>query len=326
MRHLDARWLFAPLAIAAPLVAGCRPAAVEPPPTSTVAGRAASEPGPFPRELVAFAQVGAGPVFEAAGPGHWDAKIRERGWVLREGGVYKLWYTGYDGTATGRRMLGLATSADGVTWTRHPNNPLVPDHWVEDVMVVKDGERYLMFAEGENDRAQLLTSTDGLKWERAGRLDVRLASGEPIPEGPYGTPTALREGGRWLLFYERSDKGVWLAASDDLKVWRNVRDEPVLVPGPGTYDRDLIALNQVVKHAGRYYAYYHGCATDGPDARKWSTAVAASDDLLHWEKYPGNPLLPVAENKSSGILVDTGEGFRLYTMHPAVYLHAPAPR
>jgi hypothetical protein len=280
----------------------------------------------FPRELVAFVQQGDAPVFQAAGPGHWDAKIRERGWVVREDGVYKLWYTGYDGTAEGRRMLGLATSPDGVTSTRHPRNPLVPDHWVEDVMVVKDGGRYLLFAEGENDRAQMLTSADGVRWDRAGRLDIRLATGEPIPDGPYGTPTALRDGGRWLLFYERADKGVWLAASDDLKVWKNVRDEPVLSPEPGAYDRDMVALNQVVRHGGRYYAYYHGCASEGPNARKWSTAVAASDDLAHWEKYPGNPLLPVAENKSCGILVDSGAGFRLYTMHPAVYLHVPAPR
>jgi hypothetical protein len=296
--------------------------------TALVLLLAVAQPAPaaFPRELVAFAPEGDRPVFAGGGPGAWDAQIRERGWVLHENGSYKLWYTGYDGTKADRRRLGYATSPDGVRWTRHPGNPLLPDLWVEDVMVVRDGGRYLMVAEGENDRAHLLTSADGIAWQPHGRLDVRRADGTPIPDGPFGTPTLFRDAGRWLLFYERSDAAVWLAASTDLKVWRNVRDEPVLRPGPAAYDRDLVALNQVVRHAGRYYAYYHGCAETGPDARKWSVGVAVSDDLVGWQKYPGNPLRPVSENKSSGVLVDTPDGFRLYTMHPAVWRHAPAGR
>ena len=138
------------------------------------------------------------------------------------------------------------------------------------------------------------------------------------------TPTVLKEGGTWYLFYERNDLGIWLAKSPDMKVWTHVQDEPVLKPGPGEYDKDLIALNQVIKHKGRYYAYYHGCAKAGPKARLWSTAVATSTDLVHWQKYDGNPLRPVEENKSSGIVVHDGKGFRLYTMHPVVNLHLPA--
>ena len=304
------------LAVAALLAAaGCRPAPPAAAPTTD-----------FPPELVVFTPAGPAPVFAAAGPVHWDAKIRERGWVMRDGAGYKLWYTGYDGTPTGRRMLGLATSPDGVGWTRHPGNPLVPDVWVEDVMVVRDGDRYVMVAEGERDRAHWLVSADGVTWTPRGRLDVRLRSGEPIPDGPYGTPTLVRAAGRWFLLYEREDKGVWVAASDDLGVWRNVRDEPVLVPGPGDADRDQIAVNQVIRYNGRFYAYYHGCELTGPRAKLWSVGVAVSDDLLTWAKYPGNPLRPVAENKSSGVVIPDGDGFRLYTMHPAVYVHTSAPK
>ncbi len=278
----------------------------------------------FPPELVRFKPYQKAPVFTAGPKGAWDQKIRERGWILIENGQYKLWYTGYDGTKTGQCMLGYATSPDGIKWTRHPKNPIYKDHWVEDMMIVKDGGKYYMFAEGKDDLAQLLVSDDGVAWKRVGQLDVRLKNGEKIPPGPYGTPTAWKEKDTWYLFYERRDLGVWLATSKDLKVWRNVQDEPVLKPGPGAYDRDLIALNQIIKHKGRYYAYYHGTAREGPNARQWSTAVATSTDLLNWEKYPNNPLQPVAENKSSGILVHDGKGYRLYTMHPAVYLHMPA--
>lgn len=274
----------------------------------------------FPPVLVAFDAHAGNPVFTAAGGDHWDAKIRERGWILREDDGYRMWYTGYDGTGAGVKMLGLATSPDGLNWTRHGANPIYREHWVEDMMVVRHAGALYMFAEGRGDRAHLLTSKDGIHWTRQGRLDVRYADGRPLRAGPYGTPTAWVEDGTWYLFYERRDKGVWLATSKDRKVWTNVQDEPVLVPGPDDYDRDLIALNQIVKHDGRYYAYYHGTSTDRQPAM-WTTCVAISTDLVHWTKYPGNPLL--RENKSSGILVRDGERYRLYSMHDAVQVHFP---
>ena len=284
---------------------------------------AADEQTKFPPELVHFIPHSGNPVFKAE-KGHWDARIRERGWIMREEGIYKLWYTGYDGTEEGLRMLGYATSKDGIRWTRHQRNPLLKDVWVEDMMVVKHDGKYYMFAEGRHDRAHMLVSDNGLDWTPLGKLDIRRQNGQPISEGPYGTPTAWLENGVWHLFYERNDLGVWLATSRDLKVWKNVRDEPVLTPGPADYDKDLIALNQIVKHKSRYYAYYHGSARAGPQKGLWSTAVATSPDLIHWEKYPGNPLQPVGENKSSGILVPDGARFRFYTMHPEVNLHLPA--
>jgi hypothetical protein len=76
-----------------------------------------------------------------------------------------------------------------------------------------------------------------------------------------------------------------------------------------------------VKYKGRYYAYYHGSGNEKPQL--WSTNVAVSNDLVHWVKYRNNPLLPIEDNKSSGILVDDGRQFRLYTMHDKVEVHFP---
>jgi beta-1,2-mannobiose phosphorylase / 1,2-beta-oligomannan phosphorylase len=278
----------------------------------------------FPAELVTWDADPVEPVFTGAGPGHWDARIRERGWILRDGDHWRMWYTGYDGQRTGLKMLGLATSPDGVTWTRVAQNPLYREHWVEDVCVVPhDGVLYL-FAEGFLDRVHLLTSTDGLEWQRRGLLDVRLTTGEPIPPGPFGTPTVYVENGVWHLFYERRDAGVWLATSTDLKVWTNVSDDPVLSPGPGDYDRDLVAMNQIVKYGDRYYAIYHG-ASRANTPQIWSTGIAVSRDLRQWTKYDQNPLRPISENKSSGQLVPDGDRFRLYTHHDKVMVHRHRP-
>ena len=114
-------------------------------------------------------------------------------------------------------------------------------------------------------------------------------------DGGVEDPRLVRFGDTYYLTYtayNKKDAQLCLATSKDLKVWRNVQDEPVLKPGPGDHDKDLIALNQVVKHKGRYYAYYHGSAKTGPKAKLWSTCVATSTDLVRWEKYAKNPLLP----------------------------------
>lgn len=279
----------------------------------------AAEPA-FPPEMVRFTAYPKNPLFEAAGPGHWDQNIRERGWIMKEGDEYHLWYTGYVPPESNEKHLGYATSKDGLLWTRYPGNPIHTEGWVEDVMVVKEGDTYYMFAEGRGDQAHMLSSTDRIHWTRQGTLDIRKANGEPIAPGPFGTPSVLRENGRWYLFYERNDEAVWIAASDDLKTWKNVQDEPVIRCGPEPYDRNMIAVNQVVKYQGCYYAYYHAICPENGHGR-WSMNVAASTDLLHWKKYPGNPIVP--PDHSSGILVPDGAGFRLYCLHPSMALYLP---
>ena len=283
----------------------------------------------FPRELTTFAPASGNPIFTAQGDGHWDVKIRERGWILfdkeAEDGTpaWRMWYTGYDGTREGQKKLGLATSHDGVKWAAHPGNPIYDVAWIEDLMIVPHDGTLYMFAEGKGDQAHLLTSKDGVVWHRVGILDVRKANGRPIKPGPYGTPTAFYEDGVWNLFYERRDAGIWLATSRDMKVWTNVSDDPVMVPGPDEFDLDLIAMNQVFKYQGRYYASIHGSKAG---SKLWANGIAVSDDLRTWKKYPGNPLRPISENKSSGLFIHDGKQIRFYTMHDQVHVHSAVPR
>jgi hypothetical protein len=275
----------------------------------------------FPSVLVEWKNEPAGAVFQGLGGGGWDAKIRERGWIRPEGSAFRLWYTGYDVEGSPTRFLGLASSKDGILWERHGKGPLTRETWVEDVCVVEEGGLFHLFAEGRGDIPHRMTSRDGVEWEVAGPLDIRKVDGEPISPGPFGTPAVWVEGGVWYLFYERGDRGVWLATSRDLAVWTNVRDEPVLDMGPEAYDRTAVAINQIVKISGFYYAIYH--ANDQMPWKDWSTCLARSADLVHWEKFPGNPI--VRENSSSGMLVE-GDGGRmlLYTMHPEVRRFVPA--
>lgn len=273
--------------------------------------------GHFPRELVDFQPFEGNPVFAGTGADTWDRSIRERGFILRDSQGYRLWYTGYSGARTDPKFLGLATSPDGIHWSRDPANPLVDKSWVEDMCVIQQEANMYLFAEGRDDIAHQFTSQDGRNWREEGNLDIREPDGKPISPGPYGTPTVWYEDNIWYLFFERRDAGVWLARSADRHIWTLVQSDPVLRPGPDRYDRAAIALNQIVKHEGRYFAYYHGTAEQ--PWKGWCTNVAMSNDLLHWKKYPLNPL--VAGDRSSGVVVYDGKRYRLYTMHPDVRLY-----
>jgi hypothetical protein len=261
--------------------------------------------------------------FDPHAPGReaWDNRIRERGWIDRDGDLWRMWYTGYDGTKTGIRRLGLALSTDGFSWTRAEPHPLLPDMWIEDVCIVRHNGLFEMVAEGVGDRALRLLSRDGRRWESLGTLDVRRVDGRPIEDGPFGTPVLWYDGDVAHLFYERRDLGVWLARSTDGKVWTNASDAPVLLPGPGDYDRLALAMNQIVKFGDTYYAVLHGTGSEHPP-RLWNTYFAKSRDLVRWEK-PTRAVFEESANKSSGQLVHDGQGWRLYTFHNQVEVHWP---
>jgi beta-1,2-mannobiose phosphorylase / 1,2-beta-oligomannan phosphorylase len=155
----------------------------------------------FPKELTHFAPGDSNPVFTAQGDGHWDVKIRERGWILfdpaapSETPTWRMWYTGYNGSREGLKKLGLATSYDGLKWTPHPKNPIYAEAWVEDFMIVPHESMLYMFAEGLADQAELLTSPDGINWKRVGPLDVRMTDGKPIEPGTCSTKDAIKASG-----------------------------------------------------------------------------------------------------------------------------------
>jgi len=272
----------------------------------------------FPDELVHFVPYRKNPVFFGTDTTTWDRHIRERGWILNEDGEYHMWYTGYI-KEDSEKHLGYATSKDGLIWTRYPSNPIYASGWVEDVCVIKSGGTYYMFSEGRGDTAHLLTSTDRIHWAEQGNLDIRMMNGTPISPGPFGTPAVWKENDTWYLFYERNDLGIWLAVSKGLKVWTNVQDQPVIAMGPDAYDQFAVAMDQIIQYKGSYYGYYHASAYK--DWREWSTNIAVSKDLVHWKKYPGNPVLK--ENKSSAIAVFDGKVHRLYAMHDKVTVHFP---
>ena len=60
--------------------------------------------------------------------------------------------------------------------------------------------------------------------------------------------TAWFEDGTWYLFYERGDRGVWLATSKDRRTWTNAQDDPVLALGLNTHDGQVTYASVAEAH------------------------------------------------------------------------------
>jgi predicted GH43/DUF377 family glycosyl hydrolase len=138
---------------------------------------------------------------------------------------------------------------------------------------------------------------------------IRPPDNPVLPPGPPGSfdcgccmnPWALRVRDQWRLYYAGADadgrRRICLATSPVGDGGRWHRRGPVLEPGPeGSFDARWCVLPHVVQFApDRWHLYYTGnCGRGRGLAAFPGIGLAVSRDLVHWEKYEGNPVLPAS--------------------------------
>jgi predicted GH43/DUF377 family glycosyl hydrolase len=157
----------------------------------------------------------ANPVLNVGASGVWDAEGVSSPSVLHDGTQYHMWYSGYDGTSM---RIGYATSADGVVWEKHAQNPVLDVEtggaWdaegVSSPTVLVDGTGYAMFytgSDGDHTRIGYATSADGVLWNKQGEnpvLDVG-ASGS-FDDASVSSPIVLYDETRYCMFYTGCDR------------------------------------------------------------------------------------------------------------------------
>ena len=121
-----------------------------------------------------------------------------------------------------------------------------------------------------------------------------------IDRGPKGAwdclavdnPFVLPDGDRLLCFYEGENEAhneqTGLAVSEDGLRWRKWPHNPIVKVGPkGAWDSIRAKIPVAVKWRGRYFVLYSGW-----DGRRKQIGLAVSRDLVRWEKWPENPVIP----------------------------------
>ena len=97
------------------------------------------------------------PVFSGGVAGTWNRHLFGPKVLFNEDSArFEMWYSASYGSPNWRPyQIGYATSQDGVTWTKHPDNPILsptPSSWDSDIVgfprIIKNGDRYQMWYSG----------------------------------------------------------------------------------------------------------------------------------------------------------------------------------
>lgn len=184
------------------------------------------------------------PVLQLGPPGDWDGSIVGPGTIIIENGIYKIWYWG------GREIwplsvmqIGLATSADGIHWTKYDDAATRAAPHADSDPVLKIGNR------GEWDQHRVwspavLAAESGYEMWYAGRAG-------------YTTPP------QWVGY----------ATSRDGIAWEKSRQNPIIANRP---DWGFSYITSAVLDFNGYYHLWYTSFPFGDDGQRAQIGYAKS--------------------------------------------------
>ena len=177
--------------------------------------------------------------------------------VLKEGSIYKCWYTGWNGEIQHEGgglsnkinfRIGHATSSDGLNWTKANGSAgagsvlglgakgETDEFGVDDPYIIKEQGTFRMWYvgyDGKSRRIHYAISDDGISWTKKGVVMNQGSPGQPDELGRQ-SPVIIKRSGQYELWYQGKSASspiyhVMRAVSTDGKNWKKA-SEVVLHP------------------------------------------------------------------------------------------------
>ncbi len=207
----------------------------------------------------------ANPVIAPGASGAWDQYGARYPTVYYDGNQFRLWY---QGNGANGDSIGLATSPDGVTWTKSSGNPVITATGVISSYapgaVVNTGSTYVMYYNADGS-ISTLTSPDGVAWSSGGTV---VASSSSVR---LGRPTVILDGSTYRMWYTRIEQvgggaaaspvyplSIGYTDSPDGSTWTTYGN-PVLTAGSeGAWDRPEVGDPTVIKDGSVFRMWYAG--------------------------------------------------------------------
>lgn len=194
------------------------------------------------------------PVFFESSTGIWDSGHIETPHIIKAIDTYWMYYCATPDSMREEGALlkiGLAKSADGIHWARHPENPVLfrgnpgewDERWIESPCVLKTDSLYYMWYTGVSTdwkiQVGLAVSDDGVHWTKHETNPVFSPSSKNLWEsaGVYAPQVHWIDDNFVMLYtgvkfnntgYDYSDTHVGLAISTDGIHWTRSSNQPVL--------------------------------------------------------------------------------------------------
>lgn len=279
--------------------------------------------------MIRFARTGQRPVVPTV-PGTWKAVHTANAEVLPLGEEVLLYFRG-QGEAK-HDQIGVATAAlsgfDGVTFREHPDNPRIAagpadydrSHVLDPGAVVFEGRVYLYYTAHGVDGAGRPASGTGVAVSDDG-YSFRKPLTRAVVEWGMAPDAVVRDGKVWLTYARSSGKGqfgFYANASADPLAFDPAREVRILSPCPDhAWEARSIITPRLFEQGPYCYMTYVG----SPRHQDYGFAMglARSPDLVHWERYPHNPVFQRADGQAwdncalwFGTLFRRGETYYLY--------------
>lgn len=227
------------------------------------------------------------PVLLPGAKGDWDGVDVLNPSVIKIDGTYWNAYSGFDGKDW---RTGLATSPDGLQWTK-----LGPILAPEPGEYIAANGALFQFGGRLNTLYQVGRTPQIYRASRLSAMQWRKSPSPAIPLGPYGSwdergvadPYAFAVGGKLYVYYLGMDRArrqrLGLAVSADGEEWTKLRSNPILELGASrAFDENGLGEPAVWMAEGSYWMLYTGRARN--EMRR--LGLARSADGIHWDKLP----------------------------------------
>jgi predicted GH43/DUF377 family glycosyl hydrolase len=214
------------------------------------------------------------PILEPGPRGSFDDSGVTTSCLVREGGKYFLYYTGWSLGVTVPFYLfaGCAVSEDGRTFERITSTPLLDRNDVDPYLtaspwvLVEDGRWRMWYVSGTGwdvvdgqarprYHIKYAESGDGLSWERNGVICLDF---QDDAEYAFSRPCVIRDGSLYRMWFSARGEQYRLGygESEDGVQWD--RREESVMGSRDDWDREMQAYPAVFDHRGARYLLYNG--------------------------------------------------------------------